>query len=78
VVAVHVATHFRIPLAFTAAFKQADDEPWELVPVPCNQDDHLASDRAVRPEIAAAAANMLEKPRAQMQPLLAVARERHP
>ncbi|MEU2284226.1 hypothetical protein ABZ614_20160 [Streptomyces sp. NPDC013178] len=75
-VAVRVATHFRIPLSFTATFKQAADERWELVRVLCDQDDYLASVRAVRPQVAAAAANVLEEQRAQMEPLLAVARER--
>jgi hypothetical protein len=74
--AVRVATHFRIPLTFTATFKQVADERWELDRILCDQDDCLASVRAVRPQVAAAAANVLEEQRAQMEPLLAVARER--
>jgi hypothetical protein len=75
-VAVRVATHFRIPLTFTATFKQVADERWELVRVLGDQDDYLASVWAVRPQVAAAAATVLEEQRAQMKPLLAVARER--
>ncbi|MGP4049332.1 hypothetical protein [Streptomyces sp. 2A115] len=75
-VAVRVATHFRIPLTFTATFKQVTGERWELVRVLCDQDDYLASVRAVRPQVAPAAAKVLEEQRAQMEPLFAVARER--
>ncbi|MDX3578144.1 hypothetical protein [Streptomyces sp. FL07-04A] len=75
-VAVHVATHFRIPLTFTATFNQVTGERWELVRVLCDQDDYLSSVRTVRPQVAACAARVLEEQRAQMEPLLAVARER--
>lgn len=75
-VAVRVDTHFRIPLTFTATFKQAAGERWELARVLCRQDDYLASVRAVRPKIAEAAAKVLQEQRAQMEPLFAVARER--
>jgi hypothetical protein len=75
-VTVRVTTHFRIPLAFTATFKRAAAERWELVGVLCDQDDNLASVRAVRPQVAAAATTVLEEQRAQLEPLLAVARER--
>ncbi|MFI7405937.1 hypothetical protein ACIBW9_36645 [Streptomyces sp. NPDC049541] len=75
-VAVSVATHFRIPLTFTATFKQVAGEQWELVRVLCKQDDWLASVRAVRPKIAEAAARVLQEQRAQLEPLFAVARER--
>jgi hypothetical protein len=75
-VAVRVATHFRIPLTFTATFKQVAGERWELVRVLCNRDDYFASVRAVRPKVAEAAAEVLQEQRVQMEPLFAVARER--
>ncbi|MDN3263978.1 hypothetical protein QWJ26_30040 [Streptomyces sp. CSDS2] len=75
-VAVRVDTYFRIPLAFTATFKQAAGERWELVRVLCSQDDYLASVRAVRPKIVEAAAKVLREQRARLEPLFTVVRER--
>ncbi|MGW0844323.1 hypothetical protein ACWD26_30120 [Streptomyces sp. NPDC002787] len=75
-VAVRVTTHFRIALDFTATFQQVTGGHWEPVRVLCRQDDYLASVRTVRPHVAPAAAKVLEEHRAELEPLLAAARER--
>ncbi|MFF0386804.1 hypothetical protein [Streptomyces sp. NPDC004286] len=75
-VAVRVALRFRIPLVFTVTFEQTPTGCWEPVRVLCDQDDHLASVRAVRPQVAPAAAKLLAEHAARLEPLLAVAFER--